>query len=251
MSTEEARQRAILERLARMQVPGVSLGDVIPSGFTALDELLGGGFPRAQIVEIFGPSGCGKTTLAIQSVAAIQKQSLSAAWLDADHTFDAAYAERLGVDIRNLPFAQPASAEQAFEITRTLVASGAVDLVVVDSAAALVPQLELDAGIGEDAPGLHTRVLASLLHRLSPTLKRSGACVLFLNQMRNRSGASAGEAQTSAGGVPIKLFAAVRILMAPAPGARVMLKTRKNQVAECVAERSMERRRDQGFLKSP
>ena len=117
-----------------------------------------------------------------------------------------------------MPFAQPASAEQGLEIARTLAGSGAVDLVVVDSAAALVPQLELEAGIGDDAPGLHSRVLASGLRKLRHTLARSGACVVFLNQMRNRPEASAGEGETSAGGVPLKLFAAVRIALIPIRG---------------------------------
>ena len=170
MKKEEERQRAILLRLARMQSPASGPESFFPSGFRALDDALGGGFPRGRIVELFGPSGCGKTTLAIQCVARAQKDGLTAAWIDADHTFDPAYATRLGVDTERVPFAQPASAEQGLEIARTLAGSGAVDLVVVDSAAALVPQLELEAGIGDDAPGLHGRVLASGLRKLRQTL---------------------------------------------------------------------------------
>ncbi len=161
MKKEEERQHAILLRLARMQSPAGAPDSFFASGFRALDEALGGGLPRGHIVELFGPSGCGKTTLAIQCVACAQRNALTAAWIDADHTFDPAYAARLGVDMERVPFAQPGSAEQGLEIVRTLAASGAVDLVVVDSAAALVPQLELEAGIGADAPGLHGRVLAS------------------------------------------------------------------------------------------
>ena len=137
------------------------------------------------------------------------------------------------------------------EIARQLAGSGAVDLVVVDSAAALVPRLELEAGIGNDAPGLHARVLASGLRKLRHTLRTSGACVLFLNQMRNRPEGSAGEGETSAGGAPLKLFAAVRIAMSPSAGARVVLRVRKNKVAESMAEGALERRRDVGFVESP
>ena len=248
MNKEEERQRAILQRLARMKAPGAEPEASFPSGFRALDEALGKGFPRGQVVELFGPSGCGKTTLAIQCVAAAQQQSLTAAWIDADHTFDPTYAAHLGVDAESLPFAQPASAEQGLEITRALVASNAVDLVVVDSAAALVPQLELDAGIGNDAPGLHSRVLASGLRKLRQALDKSCACVVFLNQMRNRTGSSAGEGETSAGGAPLKLFAAVRIALVPVPGARIVLRVRKNKVAESITDRVLERRRDAGFL---
>ena len=139
MKKEEERQRAILLRLARMQTPSGAPEAFFPSGFRALDEALGGGFPRGHMVELFGPSGCGKTTLAIQCVAHAQKNGLTAAWIDADHTFDPGYATRLGVDMERMPFAQPASAEQGLEIARTLAGSGAVDLMVVDSAAALVP----------------------------------------------------------------------------------------------------------------
>ncbi|MEO8596562.1 MAG: ATPase domain-containing protein [Candidatus Solibacter sp.] len=251
MSKEDDRQRAILQRLARMQASGVNPGGFVSTGFKAFDEVLGGGFPRGEIVELFGPSGCGKSTLAIQCVAALQRQGMTAAWIDADHTFDAAYARQLGVDVERVPFAQPASAEQGLEIARTLCASGAVDLLVIDSAAALVPQLELDVGIGTESPGLHARVLASGLRKLRPALRRSGACMLVLNQMRNRTGASGGEGETSAGGAPLKLFAAARIAMAPVPGARIVLRSRKNKVAEGIAERMIERRRDLGFLERP
>jgi len=255
MTREEERQRAILQRLSRMKAPDGGPGAFFPSGFRALDDVLGGGFPRGHMVELFGPSSCGKTTLAIQCVAAAQKQSLTAAWIDADHTFDAAYAAQLGAVMEHVPFAQPGSAEQGLEIARALAASGAVDLVVVDSAAALVPQLELDAGIGNDSPGLHGRVLASGLRKLQHTLQKSCTCVVFLNQMRNRGGTSSGEAETSAGGAPLKLFASVRISLTPTPGARITLRVRKNKVAENISsrttERVLDRRRDLGFLERP
>ena len=248
---EEERQQAILLRLARMRTAPDAPEAFFASGFRALDESLGRGFPRGHMVELFGPAGCGKTTLAIQCVAHAQKNALTAAWIDADHTFDAAYATGLGVDMERVPFAQPATAEQGMEIARQLAGSGAVDLIVVDSAAALVPRLELETGIGCDAPGLHSRVLASSLRKLRQTLGKSCACVVFLNQMRNRPEASAGEGETSAGGAPLKLFAAVRIALIPSPGARLVLRARKNKVAESMAERALERRRGVGFVESP
>lgn len=251
MNKEEERQQAILLRLARMRTAASAPDNFFASGFRALDEALGSGFPRGRMVELFGPSGCGKSTLAIQCVAGAQKGGLTAAWIDADHTFDPGYATRLGVDMELVPYAQPESAEQGLEIVRQLAGSGAVDLVVVDSAAALVPRLELEAGIGNDAPGLHSRVLASALGKLRQTLVKSGACVLFLNQMRNRPEASSGEGETSAGGAPLKLFAAVRIAMIPAAGARVMLRVRKNKVAVSVAECVLDRRSGVGFVETP
>src|SRR5258708_3837380 len=219
---EADRRRSILQRLAGMEGGPPSS---IPTRFAALDEALGGGLPRGRMVEIFGPSGCGKTTLAIQAIAHLQRDGISAAWIDADHTFDPAYAAKLGVDVERLPLAQPETAEQALDIARTLIASGAVDLIVIDSAAALAPRLEVEAGIGESAPGLQTRVLGSELRKLSGVIRRAGASVLFLNQMRNRQG---GEGETSAGGPPLKLFAAVRVAMVPAGGSRIRLRVLKN-----------------------
>jgi recombination protein RecA len=241
---EADRQRAILQRLARMQPARAS---AIPTGFVAFDEATGaGGLPRGHIVEIFGPAGCGKTTLLMQIVACLQRAGLTAAWIDADHTFDPAWAAQHGVDTELLPLAMPSSAEQALEIARTLVASDAVDLLVVDSAAALVPKLEMALGLGSP-PGLHSRVMASGLRKLAQTLARSSACVVFLNQMRNRE--SGGE--TSAGGAPLKLHASVRVLLAPAGGSRLVLRTLKNKVAEGVAERELRWRRGSGFVESP
>src|SRR5450755_3601180 len=231
MKKEEERQRAIWLRLARMGTASAPEA-FFASGFRALDDVLGGGFPRGHMVELFGPSGCGKTTLAIQCLARAQQNGLTAAWIDADHTFDPAWATGLGVDMERVPLAQPATAEQGMEIARQLAGSGAVDLVVVDSAAALVPSLELEAGIGNDSPGLHGRVLASGLRKLRQTLGKSCSCVVFLNQIRNRPEASAGEGETSAGGSPLKLFAAVRIAMIPSAGGRLLLRVRKNKVAE-------------------
>ena len=181
------------------------------------------------MVEFFGSAGCGKTTLAMQAIAHVQGLSLTCAWIDVDHTFDATYAAHLGVDLTKLPLAQPDYAEQAFEMVRALTASDAVDLVIVDSAAALVSRLELETGMGNSTPGLQSRVVASGLRRLEKTLSRSNACVVFLNQARNRP---EGEGETSAGGPPLKLYAAVRLALAHAGGSRLCLRVLKNKVSE-------------------
>ncbi|MBZ5726358.1 MAG: DNA recombination/repair protein RecA [Acidobacteriia bacterium] len=232
---EQDRQRAIHSRLARMEqrAPGV----LIPTGFAALDRALGvGGLPRGAIVELFGPAGCGKTTLALQMAAHLQQEGGTAAWIDAEHAFDAAYAVQLGVAIERLPVAQPESAEEALTIAERLAVSGAVDLLIVDSAAALVPQLELDAGMGASGPGLPSRVLASGLRRLSLVVRKSGAAVLFLNQMRMRAGPSGGEAETTSGGPALKLHAAVRIALGRAGAREVRFRILKNRVATAFSE---------------
>ena len=245
--TEEQRQQTIRVKLARMNGDARSPDRFFSSGFAALDRALGGGFPRGEVVEFFGPAGCGKTTLALQSIAHLQHQGLTAAWIDVDHTFDAAYAAQLSADLGRMPLAQPDYAEQAFEIVRQLTASGAVDLVVVDSAAALVSRLEVETGMGSGTPGLQSRVVASGLRRVEQGLARSGACVLFLNQARNRP---EGEGSTSAGGPPLKLFAAVRLALTPAGGSRLCLRVLKNKLRESTEESELEWQRGTGFLKS-
>jgi recombination protein RecA len=256
---EEDRQRAIRLKLARMQPASRLAGTAIATGLAALDLALGsggplgsGGLPRGRIVELFGPSSCGKTTLLLQSIAHLQKNGLTAAWIDADHTFDPAYAARLGVAIERLPVAQPDTSEQALEIARQLAGSGAVDLLVVDSAAALVPQLELEAGIGQDVRSLHSRVLGSGLRKLAQSVAKTDTSVVFLNQTRSsRLEASGGEAETSAGGPPLKLYAAVRIALFPAGGNRICVRVLKNKVADAFAEGELEWREGVGFAESP
>jgi recombination protein RecA len=247
---EADRQRAILLKLARMgDAPALSAG--IPTGFTALDEVLGaGGLPRGRMVEIFGPAGCGKTTLAVQVTGHLQKGGLTVAWIDADHTFDPAWAGRLGADTERIPLAQPDSAEQALEIARTLSASDAVDLVVVDSAAALVPGLEITLEVGS-APGLQSRVMASGLRKLSHTLARSRGTVLFLNQARTRMEPAGSGGVTSAGGAPLKLYAAVRVMLTPLGGGRLGLQVLKNKIAPAVVGRELAWRQGSGFAESP
>jgi recombination protein RecA len=253
---EEDRQRAIHLRLSQMQSApaggaGRRPGAALATGFAALDAALGrGGLPHGCLVELFGPS-CGKTTLALQVAAHVQKQGSTVAWIDSDHAFDPLYAVKLGVEIERLPVVEPESAEEALEIARRLAISGAVDLLVVDSAAALVPSLELETGIGLSGPGLHSRVLASGLRRLATAVARAGASVLVLNQTRGRPEPSGGEAETTAGGPPLKLYAAVRIALVPAGDRRVRFRVLKNKVAAAFVEGDLVGKPGLGFAESP
>lgn len=223
--TELERQRAIRLRLARSEHRS---GGVLPTGFVSLDSALGGGFPSGTIVELFGPSSIGKTTLALQIVAHCQKNRATAAWIDADHAFDAPYAAGLGVKVEELPLVQPESAEQAFAIARQLIDSKALDLLVVDSAAALVPKLELETGVNGGA-GLHSRVLASGLRRLAWAIRKTSATALFLNQTRSHRQATGGDAEGSAGGAPLKLYASLRIVLESRGSQSVRFRMLKNK----------------------
>jgi recombination protein RecA len=243
---ETERARGIHRRLAAMG-ESPSRGHLLATGFRALDEALGGGLPRGLIVEFFGPSGNGKTTLALQCIAHLQRSGLNAAFIDADQTFDPGYAYSLGVDVERLPLVQPPSAEQALEIARTLARSGAMDLLVIDSAAALAPRLEVEAGITESIPRLQSRVLGNELRKLSSVIRRGETCALFLNQMRTRADRGPGEAETSAGGPPLKLFAAIRIAMLPA-ASKLRLRVQKNNAAEHTPGRELVWRRASGFV---
>jgi len=246
--TEQDRQRAIRVRLSRAE-SGAGRLEVMPTGFAALDAALGGGLPRGRIVELFGPSSCGKTTLALQTAAHLQGGGLTVGWIDADHTFDPAYGAALGVSIERLVALQPACAEEALEMARRLAASAAVDLLVVDSAAALVPRLELETGIGESGYGLQARVLASGLRRLAAEASRAGAAALFVNQLRGRP--ESAEEETTAGGPALKLYAAARIGLRPAPGARVRFRILKNKAARPFAGGELRWTGPGGFAESP
>ena len=249
---EADRQRAIRLKLARLETGAPRhVPPAIPTGFGPLDRALGSGFPRGRIVEIFGPASSGKTTLLLQTVAHLQSENLAAAWIDADRSFDAAYAAQLGVAIDRLPVAQPDTAEQALEIARQLASSGAVDLLVVDSAAALVPSLELEAEIGQIAAGLHGRVLASGLRKLAAAIGKTDAAAVLLNQSRLRPDSGAGESETSAGGPAIKLHAAVRIAMLGGSGRLIRLRVLKNKAAPGARDGQLEWLRSGGFAKSP
>jgi recombination protein RecA len=248
--TEQERQRAIRLKLARMG--GQPPTSVISTGFSGLDAALGaGGFPRGRIVELFGASSTGKTTLALQIVAHIQSLGMTAAWIDAEHAFDPAYAAALGVAIARLPVVKPDTAEQALEIIRQLTVSHAVDLQVVDSAAALIPRLELEAGFGDAGQGLQGRVLASGLRNLAGPIARSGAVVIFLNQLRSRPEASQEDSETTAGGPSLKLYAAVRISLEARAVDRIRFRVLKNKAAAAFREGDLLYRSALGFLNSP
>ncbi len=245
--SELDRRRLIRERLARMSV---ARGAVVSTGFRSLD-LVTGGIPRGAILELFGAAGTGKTTLALQIAAHVQHGGGGVAWIDADRCFDAGWAARLGVDLERLAVVQPGAAEEALEMARALALSGAVDLVVVDSAAALAAGMELAAGMGEGGEGIRRRVVASGLRRLDTALRRSGTAALFLNQTRARSGGEAGE--IAAGGPPLKLFAAVRVALAgaAAENGRVRFRVRKNKTGGSAAEGDLVWKNEAGFAERP
>ena len=246
---ESYRQRVIREKLARSE-PSRQL--TLPTCFRVLDAATGG-LPRGGIVELFGGAATGKTTLALQITAHVQAAGGSVVWIDAEHCLDATYAIRLGVTMDRLPVAQPDSAEEALEVLRRLAESAAVDLLVVDSAAALVPQIELEAGIGTSGAGLHSRVLASGLRRLAAAIRRSGAVALFLNQTRARGTSDDDDSETAAGGPSLKLFAAMRIALRGTPQRRgsVVLKVLKNKAGGPPAECELEWKDDVGFTEGP
>jgi recombination protein RecA len=221
-----------------------------PTGFYSLDAALGGGLPRGRIVELFGPP-CGKTTLLLQIAAHAQERGAGAAWIDADHSFDPAYAAALGVDLGRMAVVRPESAEQAIEMGQRLAESGAIELLVLDSAAALVPQLELEAGVGDQSPGLQSRVLAWGLRRLAGVVLRSGTVVAFLNQTRTRKGPDGADIETSAAGPPLKMHAAVRVELGPGADGRVRFRVLKNRAAAAFATGDLVRAPGAGFVKSP
>ena len=184
--------------------------ELLPSGCLSLDIALGGGYPKGRIIEIYGPESSGKTTLTLHAIAEIQKQGGTAAFIDAEHALDPAYAKKLGVDTENLLVAQPDNGEQALEITETLVRSNAVDLIVVDSVAALVPQAEIDGDMGDAHMGLQARLMSQALRKLTGIINKSKATVIFINQIRMKIGVMFGNPKTTTGGNALKFYASVR-----------------------------------------
>jgi recombination protein RecA len=185
---------------------------VIPTGCLSLDAALGvGGMPRGRVVEIFGPEAGGKTTLALQVIAQAQKYGGMAAFVDAEHALDAAYASKLGVDVDNLLLSQPDYGEQALEVAETLIRSGAVDVVVVDSVAALVPKAELEGDMGEPQMGLQARLMSQAMRKLKAIVGKSKTCLIFINQLREKIGVMFGNPETTPGGRALKFYSDVRI----------------------------------------
>lgn len=184
--------------------------ETIPSGALSLDIALGGGYPKGRIIEIYGPESSGKTTLTLHAIAEVQKQGGTAAFIDAEHALDPAYAKRLGVDTENLLVSQPDNGEQALEIVETLVRSNAVDLVVVDSVAALVPQAEIEGDMGDAHMGLQARLMSQALRKLTGIIDKSKTTVFFINQIRMKIGVMFGNPETTTGGNALKFYASVR-----------------------------------------
>jgi len=185
--------------------------ELVSSGSLSLDLALGGGFPKGRILEIYGPESSGKTTLTLHAIAEIQKLGGTAAFIDAEHALDPSYARRLGVDTDNLLVSQPDNGEQALEIAETLVRSNAVDLVVIDSVAALVPQAEIDGDMGDSHMGLQARLMSQALRKLTGIISKSHTTVIFINQIRMKIGVMFGNPETTTGGNALKFYASVRL----------------------------------------
>lgn len=215
--------------------------DAIPSGSLALDKALGiGGYPKGRIIEIFGPESSGKTTLALHAIAECQKQGGRCAFIDAENAIDPVYAKHLGVDIDELILSQPDSGEQALDITELLIKSGAIDLVVVDSVAALVPQAELDGEMGDASVGLQARLMSKAMRKLAGVMNHSNTTAIFINQLREKVGVMFGNPETTPGGRALKFYSSVRLDVrrsetlkngADAYGNVIKIKVVKNKVA--------------------
>jgi recombination protein RecA len=186
--------------------------EVIPTGALSFDAALGiGGMPRGRVVEMYGPESSGKTTLALHVIAEAQRRGGMAAFVDAEHALDAAYAKRLGVDVDNLLVSQPDYGEQALEITEALVRSNAIDVLVIDSVAALVPKAELDGDMGDSMPGLQARLMSQALRKLTGIVSKSKTCLIFINQIREKIGVMFGNPETTTGGRALKFYSSVRV----------------------------------------
>jgi len=227
--------------IMRLGAEGIHEVSVIPSGSIGLDAAIGvGGYPRGRVIEIFGPEASGKTTLALTVIAEAQKRGGNAAFIDAEHALDLNYAERLGVKINDLLISQPDTGEQALEVAETLVRSGAVDIIAIDSVAALVPKAELEGDMGDTLPGLQARLMSQALRKLSAVISKSLTTVIFINQMRMKIGVMFGSPETTTGGMALKFYSSVRLDIRRIEtikhaeefiGSRVRVKVVKNKVA--------------------
>ena len=241
---------ATLERLEKVYGKGaiMKLGDspseeidVISSGSIGLGIAMGvNGFPKGRVIEIFGPESSGKTTLALHAIAESQRKGGIAAFIDAEHAFDRFYAGKLGVDIQNLLISQPDNGEQALEITDNLIRSGAIDIIVIDSVAALTPKSEIDGEMGDSKMGLQARLMSQALRKLTSTISKTNCCCIFINQLREKIGIMFGNPETTTGGNALKFYASVRLDIRRqtqlkdgenAVGNRVKVKVIKNKVA--------------------
>ena len=209
LSIEKQFGKGAIMRLGDAPVQNI---EVIPTGCLPLDLALGcGGFPRGRIVEIYGPESSGKTTLALHVIAEAQKMGGTASFIDAEHALDPVYAQKLGVDIENLYVSQPDNGEQALDIADTLVRTGAVDVVVIDSVAALTPKAEIEGDMGDQHMGLQARLMSQALRKLAGIANKNNTCIIFINQLREKIGVMFGNPETTAGGKALKFYASIRI----------------------------------------
>ncbi|MBK6445752.1 MAG: recombinase RecA [Bacteroidetes bacterium] len=198
--------------IMKMGDEAVEQVESISTGSISLDNALGiGGLPKGRVVEIYGPESSGKTTLAIHAIANVQKNGGIAAFIDAEHAFDRFYAQKLGVDLENLLISQPDNGEQALEIAENLIRSGAIDILVIDSVAALTPKAEIEGEMGESKMGLQARLMSQALRKLTGTISRTGCCCIFINQLREKIGVVFGNPETTTGGNALKFYASVRL----------------------------------------